>query len=217
MSSTAVAGPARSAARSALLACGIAAGPLYVGAALVQGLTREGFDLARHDVSQLAIGDLGWIQIANFLVSGLLVIACAIGLRSMERPESGGTWGPRLLAGYGAGVMIAGVFPADPADGFPPGTPEGAAPDISWHGLAHLGFAALGFLSLVAACFAFAHHFGRGGHRGWAVYSRLTGVLFLAGLAGTASPVGVLALWIGVLLAWTWIALVARLNREAAS
>ncbi|MEU1598536.1 DUF998 domain-containing protein [Streptomyces sp. NPDC005708] len=212
MSSTAVAGTAK----SALLVCGIAAGPLYVGTALIQGLTREGFDLTRHDVSLLANGSLGWIQIANFLVSGLLVVACANGLRRTPRPESGGTWGPRLLAGYGAGVMIAGVFPADPSDGFPPGTPLGKDPAISWHGFAHLGFAALGFLSLIAACFVFAHHFNTGGRRGWAIYSRLTGVLFFAGFAGTASPIGALTLWIGVLLVWTWIALVALLNREAA-
>jgi hypothetical protein len=48
----------------------------------VQILTRDGFDLDRHALSQLALGSWGFVQIANFLVTGVLVIAAARGLRS---------------------------------------------------------------------------------------------------------------------------------------
>lgn len=54
-----------------LLICGIVAGPFYMALAMGQALIREGFDLMRHSVSLLSNGDLGWIQIANFLVSGI--------------------------------------------------------------------------------------------------------------------------------------------------
>ena len=58
-----------------LLVCGAAAGPLYIAVGLAQMLTREGFDMRRHALSLLSNGELGWIQIANFLVSGALVVA----------------------------------------------------------------------------------------------------------------------------------------------
>ncbi len=67
---------------SSLLGFGVVAGPLYVTVALAQALTREGFDLARHPWSFLANGDLGWIQTANFAVTALATIACAVGLRA---------------------------------------------------------------------------------------------------------------------------------------
>src|SRR5438128_1850429 len=55
-----------------LLACGAVAGPLFVIVGFGQAFTRPGFDLTRHPLSVLSNGDLGWLQIANFLVSGLL-------------------------------------------------------------------------------------------------------------------------------------------------
>ena len=63
-----------------LLLCGVVAGPLYVVAGVFQ-VPRVGFDPTRHRISLMSNGDLGWIQIANFLVTGLLVIACSVGMR----------------------------------------------------------------------------------------------------------------------------------------
>jgi hypothetical protein len=80
-----------------LLACGIVAGPLFLAVALTQGFTRQGFDLSRHPLSLLSLGDLGWIQIANFVVTGVLYVACAVGMRRALGPGPGATWGPRLV------------------------------------------------------------------------------------------------------------------------
>src|SRR6478735_1001363 len=55
-----------------LLGYGVIAGPFYVAVALAQAVTREGFDLARHQWSLLSNGSHGWIQIANFVVAGLI-------------------------------------------------------------------------------------------------------------------------------------------------
>jgi hypothetical protein len=51
--------------RTRLLMCGIVAGPLFLAVWFVHAVTREGFDLTRHPMSLLSLGDLGWIQIAN--------------------------------------------------------------------------------------------------------------------------------------------------------
>ena len=46
---------------------------MYIAVSLAQALTRDGFDLARHQWSLLANGSLGWIQIANLTLTGLMV------------------------------------------------------------------------------------------------------------------------------------------------
>src|SRR5215211_7015093 len=134
-----------------------------------------------------------------------------------------GTWGPLLLGVYGLGLIGAGVFVADPVNGFPSGLPAGAYGDVSWHGLLHFVFGGVGFLGLIAACLVFARRFAALGERGWAVFSVATGVLYFAaffGIAagsqqgGTVLTLVVLAFTVAVVLAWAWIsALEARLLR----
>lgn len=197
---------------SALLVCGLVAGPLYLIVGLLQILVRPGFDVTRHDLSLMSNGSLGWIQIANFLVTGLLVIACAIGMRQALHPGRGATWGPLLVAVYGLGLIGAGIFVADPAFGFPPGTPADAQ-TISSHGLLHLVSGAVGFLALIAACFVFARRFAALGQGGWAIYSLATGIIFFASFVGIASGPGnpfiVIGFWMGVILAWAWLTLIS--------
>jgi hypothetical protein len=189
-----------------LLALGIAAGPLYVAVGLAQALTRDGFDVRRHALSLLSNGALGWIQIANFLVTGALVIAGAIGCRLAIRSQPGGRWGPLLLGVYGFGLLGAGIFPADPGQGFPPGSV--AADSLSRDGLLHFVFGGIGFYALIAACLVFARRFARLGRGGWAWYSGLTGVGFFASFAaiasGATSPVIMIAFYAAVAWIWAW-------------
>lgn len=206
-----------------LLACGILAGPVYVTVGVVEMLTREGFDLRRHSLSLLSNGDLGWIHISLFVLTGLLVVAGAVGIRRVLRGERGGTWGPLLLGAYGLGLIGAGFFSADPALGFPPGTPADAR-DVSWHGLLHLVCGAVGFAGLIAACLVFGRRFAGLGERGWAIYSVLTGLVFFAaffGIAagsaqgGTTLAVVNIAFFAAAVLGWAWISAVsARLGTE---
>jgi hypothetical protein len=204
-----------------LLGYGVIAGPLYVAVSLAQALTRDGFDLTRHQWSLLANGDLGWIQITNLLVTGVMVVALAVGLARALRPGTGATWAPRLVAGYGIGMIAAGVFRADPALGFPAGTPEGPG-EVSWHGMLHLVCAGIGFVCLVAACLVMARRFAAERRRGWAAFSRATGVLFLAGFAAMAGSAGAtwanLAFVGSVLLGFAWLsATAAHLSRRTAN
>jgi hypothetical membrane protein len=168
-----------------LLRYGILAGPLYVTVALAQALTRTGFDLTRHAWSLLSNGHLGWIQITNFVLTGVLTMAAAVGLRRALPPGRARTWVPVLVGTYGASLVGAGVFRADPAQGFPVGTPRSTA--ISWHGMLHFAIGGIGFLCLIAACFVLAGRFAREGRTGLAWFSRITGAVFLAGFAGIAS------------------------------
>lgn len=172
-----------------LLGYGIIAGPMYVLISLAQAVTRDGFDLTRHEWSLLANGPFGWIQCANFVLAGAMTIVAAVGLRRSLGSGPGSMWGPRLIGGYGVSLIAAGLFRADPALGFPVGTPEGPG-EISWHGFAHFGAAVLGFACLGAACFVLARRFAAEDRRRWARASRLVGVVFLTGFAAVASSGG---------------------------
>ena len=193
----------------ALLTGGAVAGPLYVAVWLIQAFTREGFDITRHPASLLANGDPGWIQTANFIVSGLLTIAAAVGLRrAMPTPSRGRVWGPRLVATYGLGLLLAAAFPADPAAGFPVGTPADYA-EISTRGMGHFVAGTIGFSGLIAACLVFAAHYRALGRRTFARFSTATGILFFAAFAGLSAGAGsrptIIAFDLAVILGWTWI------------
>lgn len=149
-----------------LLVSGIVAGPFFVIASVLHGSMREGFDFVRHPASLLSVGDLGWVQISIFVLTGILYIACAIGLRSFLASGIGSRWVWRFFLLLGIAMIAGGVFTADPALNFPPGAP--AMPESqSWHATVH-GFAPiLGFLSLLIAQIILARRFGSQGQKGW--------------------------------------------------
>jgi hypothetical membrane protein len=198
----------------ALLACGVVAGPLFLAVAVLQALTRDGFDLSRHPLSLLSMGELGWIQIANFVVAGLLSVAFAVGLRRVLQPGRGGRWGPLLVGAYGVGLIMGGVFVTDAGAGFPPGAPAGAPEQLSWHGVLHAIAPVLAFLSLIAACFVLARRFAGLGQRGWATYCVATGVALLGLLAWPDQDTVIAQLAVAIVLGWAWLSvLAARLLR----
>jgi hypothetical protein len=192
-----------------LLACGVVAGPLFTVVALVQMVTRDGFDPSRHPLSLLSNGDLGWVQITNFVLAGLLFLAGAVGMRPILRPGPGGTWGPRLIGAMGVALVWGGVFVADPAQGFPPGTPPGVPDQLSWHSILHTVAPVVGYWAPVVACFVLARRFRWAGQRSWATYCTVTGLVspLLALAAFPAADFRLL--FAGGVLVWSWASVVA--------
>jgi hypothetical protein len=208
---------------NALLAGGILAGPIYILVGIIEIVTRPGFDMTRHDLSLMSNGDWGWVHILMLVATGLLTIAGAFGLRDVIKGQKGSTWAPLMLGLYGLGLVGAGIFSADPANGFPVGTPEGMA-EITTSGLLHFVSGAVGFVGLIAACFVMARHFKSEGEQSWAIYSRVTGVLFSAAFVGIAMGSNgsgamlttvVLAFTVAVILGWTWISVVLAKLKKA--
>lgn len=200
----------------ALLGCGVLAGPFYLAVGLIQALLRDGFDLARHPLSLLANGPGGWIQTANFVLTGLMVIAAAVGFRRVLGSRSRGvTW---ALGAYGLAMLAAAVFPADPVDGFPPGTPGGFPTSISPRGLLHFVSGALGFAALAVSAFFAAWTMWRRKVASLALVSLLGGLVVAVGFfGGMALPVGILGIWVAVVVGWAWLTVMSlRLNRLTA-
>lgn len=173
-----------------LLTAGLVAGPLVLAVGFAQAFLREGFDLHRHASSQLALGDLGWIQSLNFIVAGVLMLAFAFGARRAMRGTPGGFWAPLLLGVFAVSHVMVGVFTTDPAFGFPPapGTPAGlpAYDTASTHAMLHSLFGGIGFNALMIACFVLVRHFGRR-RPAMMAFSLLTGLLILATFIYAAS------------------------------
>jgi hypothetical membrane protein len=201
----------------ALLACGVIGGPLFVVAFVVEGATRANYDPLRHPVSSLALGESGWIQVANFIVAGLLTLAFAIGLRLALRPLRGSTWGPLLVGVWAIGLLGAGIFVTDPVSGYPPGTSDRLS-GHSWHGALHDLFSLAAFVALSAACFVLGRRFAARGERGWAIYSVLSGLAFAvafvlssAGFGQAESLVDLAGLFqrIAVIVGFGWLTLLA--------
>ncbi len=195
-----------------LLGYGVIAGPVYVISVSVQAATRVGFDPTRHAASQLANGDLGWIQIATFVVTGAMTVAAAIGIRRALGAGRSSAWISGLIGAYGTALVVAAIFRADPSDGFPPGTPAGVG-EPTWHGIVHLAVAGIGFICLASACLVYGARCAGNGERRWAWFSRATGTLFVATFgylaSGTGGRVAVLLFTAAVVLVWTWLTAVS--------
>lgn len=166
-----------------LLIVGGAIGPLlFILVILVEGATRPGYDAWKQAASALSLSDQGWMQITNFIISGLLILGFAVGVRQTRRRGRGATWGPILLAVVGVGLILAGIFVTDPAQGYPLGTPDGPALHTTLHGSIHFFIGAIAvFVGLPASCFVLARRFADDPQwKGWTAYSVITGVLMVA-------------------------------------
>ena len=184
------------------------AAPLWILTVLIQMVIRPGFDLRRHAISVLSNGDLGWLQVTNFIVAGILMVAAAFGARRALHPGGGGAWGPRLLGAVGIGLIGAGIFSADPMNGFPPGTASSTG-QISWHGGLHFLFASIAFVSLIIlSTTVFARWYSARHETAWMIYSIAVAVYFLVAwvaLIVTATSNGAVSVAFALAVVLTWL------------
>ena len=138
----------------------------------MDGFTKPGYDARRHFISELALGEHGWVQRANFIVVGLLVIAFAAGLRDFFPIGRASRFGPPLIAIFGLGLVTSGAFTTDPAN-YPAKTDvtstAGAIHDVAFLVI---------LVAIITACFVFARRFRQEPTwRGYSLYSVMTGIL----------------------------------------
>ncbi|MFD0900390.1 DUF998 domain-containing protein [Actinomadura sediminis] len=215
MTAAATAAPVRRTARTSgrLRLAGALAGPLFFASAITQTLTREGFDITRHPISQLSIGDLGWIQILTFVLAGTGALALAVGAGRTLTEGAGRRALPILVGVFGAGLVAAGVFPMDPENGFPAGTPEGPVAQMSWHGVAHSAAAAVAFTALAIAAVVMTVRCARRRAARPAVLSGAAALVLLVPMSPDHMSVQIA---VNGLVAFTWTTVLAVALRRAA-
>lgn len=202
-----------------LIACGAISPILFIAVFLVEDATRPGYNAWRAMVSALSLSSQGWVQIANFLICGVLMLGFAVGLRQVLQSGKGAVLGPLLLGIFGLSLIIAGIFVTDPGLGYyPPGTSSAQ----TLHGTIHGMNAPLAFGSLTVAMLVLARRFARDpAWRGWAWYSVASAILFvgffIASLVAAVldqkgvvpnAPAGLLER-LAIIIGWSWIALLA--------
>lgn len=192
----------------ALLVAGAVAGLLFFIVPTIAMFRRPGFDIRRHAISMLSLGDGGWIMKAVFILCGILTLACARGIHLQVGHELAGIIAAILIGAYGAGLILAGVFDAPAGLGFPPGTPQDQEPVMTAGPILHSVAFMLAFGSLIVSCFVFAWFFLQAQQTGWAAISLATGLALpaLIGLGMSMKiPPGIAFYW-AAMVGWLWLA-----------
>jgi hypothetical protein len=110
-------------------------------------------------------------------------------------------------------LIGAGIFRADPANGFPPGSSSGTLTHLTGHATLHVLSGSIGFGCLIALCFVVARRYSRGEHPRAAVASRAVGLVFAIAFAGIATGATSEAINLGftaaVVISYAWMTAVA--------
>ena len=196
------------------LLLGVLGPALFIASFLVQGALRPGYDSQQHPVSSLALGgSVGLVQSATFVLTGVLSIGYAAALR-----RAGCGWAAPILVGVvGLGLIGAGIFAADPINGYPPGSPI-PSPRTP-HGVLHDLCSTPVFLALPVAGLVMARRLGRWGASRWRAYSIVTALLYWAlfvlaalgfnGAVGSFVPIGGLWQRLCLIVGFGWLAALA--------
>ncbi len=200
-----------------LLLFGPLGSALFIIIFLIEGATREGYSTFRFPISSLSIGELGWIQITNFIISGSLIFLFAFGLRNGLLPSKDSKWIPRLIGAAGLGLIGAGIFTSDPVFGYPMTAPLAIA-QFTIHGHLHDFFSIFVFVCLPISCFKYQKRFTILNEQRWSLYSLLTAITMLitfvlAGIGfkqiiGLVEYAGVFQR-LTIIIGFTWISAIA--------
>jgi hypothetical membrane protein len=185
-------------ATSRLLACGVAGPIVFVGGFPPLGATRRDYDPMHHFVSLLSLTSEGWSMAAVFVISGILVVGAAIGLRRTLESGTGARWIPLGVGLTGVGLVLAGLFPTDAVQGYPPGAPTVMPSSASPTAAVHLAAALLIFLLLPIAALVAARRLAAEERTTAAVGSAACGIVMLVANAVTSAQPGTAGLVPGV-------------------
>ena len=164
---------------------------------MVLGLVTPGYDWVARYGSELSIGRLGWIMIANFIALGVTELALAAVLGGTIGDRASGWVATAAVGLLGAALVVAGVCVTDPA--------KLVAGARTWHGMVHALMAVvIFFIAAPVAGLAMARRCRS--QRRFARYCALTAVATPALLIVTFMSGSLLGLAerivIAVVLAW---------------
>lgn len=172
---------------------------------LVEGRLRLDYRPVHDPISALALGPRGWVQVANFVATGVLFVAFAVGVGL----ATGGVALPALLGLVGVGLVGAGLWSMDPMRGYPPGTPPGDPDELSTQHRLHDAASGLVFVAVPAA--AVVSGLGSTGAWRWTSWGfAVAGLAMLVAFSvvwARQAPGAGLVQRVMVLVNWTWVGL----------
>jgi hypothetical protein len=169
-----------------LLTCGSLATPVFVATFVVVGRRREAYSPRRDPVSALALGPSGWVQVVNFLTTGVLTCAAAAGMRRALRSSPGAAAGaggiPMAIGAVGIGLIGAGIFATDPPDPARGRFASDPPTRLTRRGALHVASSVPVFLGLPIACALGARRFSSERNGMWSGYSAGSAMVTLAAI-----------------------------------
>lgn len=127
-------------------------GPLlFVTTFLVEGWQRPGYQPLKMYVSELSLGERGWIQITNFIIFGVLFLLFTRAVTAEFPTGKASRVGPILLTITAICYLLSGPFVMDPAN-----TPRD---QMTVPGTLHGIFGGIVFTLMPVLCFVFLRRF----------------------------------------------------------
>ena len=146
--------------KNLLLISGLVSSIIFTSLWIIQGMFASGYNPLKHPVSSLIFTPFGWIQSINFLITGALLIIFAVSLAKLKESENLPFSGILLIAICGIAWIFVGIFPTDPLNNFPIGTPIlNIFP--TFHGFLHSIFANIFFYGIALSSIIFAVKFSK--------------------------------------------------------
>jgi hypothetical protein len=130
---------------------GIIGPALFVLVFTFEGFLRPGYSMFKDFISALSLGSRGWIQIANFIIFGILLLLFTPGMATEFKSGKASRWGVILLFSLGICFLLSGPFIEDVT-----GTPFSGS---SFHGILHGIFGGFVFVVMPISCFVFLRRF----------------------------------------------------------
>jgi len=153
---------------------GMAGAALFVSVFTVFGWLNPGYSARSMFVSELALGSFGWIQVLNFVLTGILLLMFGRGLAAHFSAGAASRAGPLLVQGIGVSLMASGAFDTDPS---------AMLGQTSAHGVVHGIFGAIVFTFAPVSCFVFYRRFRSDPlWRPLAVWTLLSGIVLTLGI-----------------------------------
>ncbi|MEJ7677744.1 MAG: DUF998 domain-containing protein [Segetibacter sp.] len=160
------------------LLCGIIAGPIFLLLVIVEGHIRDDYNALRYPLSSLSFGEHAWMQIANFILTGMLLVFFSRGWQGLNNTKKKKSKISILICLAGVGLIGAGVFVTYPLFGYPENKPL-LILQYTWHGNLHDAFSMLVFICLPWACFVFAGLCKEKDQKSCQLYSLFTGITMI--------------------------------------
>jgi hypothetical protein len=130
---------------------GMLAPVLFVAVFTLEGWLRPGYDPITTYVSALSLGPRGWVQIANFIVLGLLMLIFTRAVAAEFQTGKASRWGLIFLTVIAFLFIVSGPLVMDPT-----GT---LLSQVTVHGTIHGLAGGIIFLLMPVSCFVYLRRF----------------------------------------------------------